>query len=132
MQKNDVIIDLNLDHLDYDKYFGTSKKYINLMFSLVDRFNMTNSIIFEANPKILLKLKETRKNITVAVIIQDKEELEKIKDSFNDSQRVIYSFGINVDEATVKKAVSLGKKVKVSLVDSQAQVKNFKDGVLII
>ena len=125
-KKNDAIIDLNLDHLDYDKYFGTSKKYINLMFSLVDRFNMTNSIIFEANPKILLKLKETRKNITVAVIIQDKEELEKIKDSFNDSQRVIYSFGINVDEATVKKAVSLGKKVKVSLVDSQAQVKKLQ------
>ena len=71
MQKNDVIIDLNLDHLDYDKYFGTP----NLIFSLVDRFNMTNSIIFKVNPKILIKSKETYKNITVAVIIQDKEQL---------------------------------------------------------
>ena len=97
MQKNDVIIDLNLDHLDYDKCFETTKKYINLIFSLVYRFNMTNSIIFEVNPK------ETWKNITVAVIIQDKEQLEKIKDSFKNFQLFIYSFGINVDESTVKK-----------------------------
>ena len=103
MQKNDVIIDLNLDHLDYDKCFETTKKYINLIFSLVYRFNMTNSIIFEVNPKILIKSKEICKNITVAVIIQDKEQLEKIKDSFKNFQLFIYSFGINVDESTVKK-----------------------------
>ena len=96
------------------------------MFSLVEKFNMTDSIIFEANPKILLKLKETCKNISVAVIVQDKDELDKIKDSFKDFKRVIYSFGINIDEATVKKAVSLGKKVKVSLVDSVAQVKKLQ------
>ena len=103
MQKNHVIIDLNLDHLDYDKYFETTKKYINLIFSLVYRFNMTNSIIFEVNQKILIKSKEICKNITVAVIIQDKEQLEKIKDSFKNFQLFIYSFGINVDESTVKK-----------------------------
>lgn len=108
--KNDVIIDLNLDHLDYDKYFGTNSEYIKIMFSLVEKFNMTDSIIFEANSKILSKLQAVKKNITVAVILQDKAELDKVKDSFKDCKRVIYSFGINVDEATVKQAISLGKK----------------------
>jgi glycerophosphoryl diester phosphodiesterase len=125
-KKNDVIIDLNLDHLDYDKYFGTNSEYIKIMFSLVEKFNMTDSIIFEANSKILSKLQAVKKNITVAVILQDKAELDKVKDSFKDCKRVIYSFGINVDEATVKQAISLGKKVKVSLVDSPAQLEKLQ------
>ena len=69
---------------------------------------------FEGNPNIILKLKEIRKDIAVAVIHKDKEELDKMKDSFKDFQRVVYSFGVNVDEATVKHAVSLGRKVKVN------------------
>ena len=49
-----------------------------------------------------------------------------MKDSFKDFQRVVYSFGVNVDEATVKHAVSLGRKVKVALVESPTQVKKLQ------
>ena len=112
----------------FDKNFQDEKvmTFIKIMFSLVEKFNMTDSIIFEANSKILSKLQAVKKNITVAVILQDKAELDKVKDSFKDCKRVIYSFGINVDEATVKQAISLGKKVKVSLVDSPAQLEKLQ------
>ena len=125
-KKNDVIIDLNLEHLDFDKYFKNSKEYLDIMFLLIDKMKMIDSIIFEGTPEIILKLKEIRKDIAVAVIQKDKDEVEKMKDSFKDFKRVIYSFGINVDENTVKYAVSLGRKVKVSLVESTTQVKKFQ------
>ena len=112
-KKNEAIVNLNLEHLDIEKYFNT-KEYLNIMFLLVEKFNMTNSILFEGSPEQILKLKEFRKDIAVAVIHKDKEELDKMKDSFKDFQRVVYSFGVNVDEATVKHAVSLGRKVKVA------------------
>jgi len=125
-KKNDVIIDLNLDHLEYNKYFVANPKYMHIMFSLIERTNMTDSIIFEASPEIILKLKDIKKDIAVAVIHNDKAEMEKMKDSFKGFKRVIYSFGTNVDETTVKAALALGRKVKVSLVDSVAQVKKFQ------
>ena len=124
-KKNEAIVNLNLEHLDIEKYFNT-KEYLNIMFLLVEKFNMTNSILFEGSPEQILKLKEYRKDIAVAVIHKDKEELDKMKDSFKDFKRVVYSFGVNIDEATVKHAVSLGKKVKVSLVESPTQVKKLQ------
>ena len=124
-KKNEAIVNLNLEHLDIEKYFNI-KEYLNIMFLLVEKFNMTNSILFEGSPEQILKLKEFRKDIAVAVIHKDKEELDKMKDSFKDFKRVVYSFGVNIDEATVKHAVSLGKKVKVSLVESPTQVKKLQ------
>ena len=110
-KKNEAIVNLNLEHLDIEKYFNT-KEYLNIMFLLVEKFNMTDSILFEGSPEQILKLKEFRKDIAVAVIHKDKEELDKMKDSLKDFKRVVYSFGLNIDEATVKHAVSLGKKSK--------------------
>ena len=124
-KKNEAIINLNLEHLDLAKYFN-DKEYMNIMFLLVDKLNMSNSILFEGSPEQILKLKEIRKDIAVAVIQKDKEELDKMKDSFKDFQRLVYSFGVNVDEATVKHAVSLGRKVKVALVESPTQVKKLQ------
>ena len=124
-KKNEAIVNLNLEHLDIEKYFNT-KEYLNIMFLLVEKLNMTDSILFEGSPEQILKLKEFRKDIAVAVIHKDKEELDKMKDSFKDFKRVVYSFGVNIDEATVKHAVSLGKKVKVSLVESPTQVKKLQ------
>jgi hypothetical protein len=96
------------------------------MFDVVTRLNMTNSIFFEGTPEQILKLKEIKKDIAVAVIHKDKDELDKMKDSFKDFKRVIYSFGSNIDEATIKYAVSLGKKVKIGLIESPDQIKKLQ------
>ena len=125
-KKHQVVINLNLEHLDLAKYFGPNTNYMQMMLDLVKRFNMTNSIFFEGSPEQILKLKEITKDIAVAVIHKDKDELEKMKDSFKDFKRLIYSFGENVDEATIKLAVSLGKKIKIGLIESPGQVKKLQ------
>ena len=125
-KNNDIIIDLNLDHLDFKKYFSIDENYMKIMFKTVEKLDMMNSVIFEGNPNIILKLKEIRKDIAVSVIHQSKEEMEKMKDSFKDFKRVIYCLGTNVDEATVKYAVSLGRKVKVAMVDNKEHVKKLQ------
>ena len=125
-KKNEVVINLNLEHLELTKYFGPNSEYMKLMFNLVTRLNMTNSIFFEGTPEQILKLKEIKKDIAVAVIHKDKDELDKMKDSFKDFKRVIYSFGSNIDEATIKYAVSLGKKIKIGLIESPDQIKKLQ------
>ena len=125
-KKNEVVINLNLEHLELAKYFSPNSEYMKLMFNLVTRLNMTNSIFFEGTPEQILKLKEIKKDIAVAVIHKDKAELEKMKDSFKDFKRVIYSFGSNIDEATIKYAVSLGKKIKIGLIESPDQIKKLQ------
>ena len=125
-KKNEVVINLNLEHLELAKYFSPNSEYMKLMFNLVTRLNMTNSIFFEGTPEQILKLKEIKKDIAVAVIHKDKDELDKMKDSFKDFKRVIYSFGSNIDEATIKYAVSLGKKIKIGLIESPDQIKKLQ------
>ena len=125
-KKNEVVINLNLEHLELAKYFSPNSEYMKLMFNLVTRLNMTNSIFFEGTPEQILKLKEIKKDIAVAVIHKDKDELDKMKDSFKDFKRVIYSFGSNIDEATIKHAVSLGKKIKIGLIESPDQIKKLQ------
>ena len=125
-KKNEVVINLNLEHLELAKYFSPNSEYMKLMFNLVTRLNMTNSIFFEGTPEQILKLKEIKKDIAVAVIHKDKDELDKMKDSFKDFKRVIYSFGTNIDEATIKHAVSLGKKIKIGLIESPDQIKKLQ------
>ena len=125
-KKNEVVINLNLEHLELAKYFSPNSEYMKLMFNLVTRLNMTNSIFFEGTPEQILKLKEIKKDIAVAVIHKDKDELDKMKDSFKDFKRVIYSFGSNIDEATIKHAVSLGKKIKIGLIESADQIKKLQ------
>ena len=115
-KKNEVVINLNLEHLELAKYFSPNSEYMKLMFNLVTRLNMTNSIFFEGTPEQILKLKEIKKDIAVAVIHKDKAELDKMKDSFKDFKRVIYSFG----------AVSLGKKIKIGLIESPDQIKKLQ------
>ena len=125
-KQEDVIIDLNLDNLDYNKYFNSTNNYMYILIKTIEKFNMTKSVIFEANPKIILKLKEIRTDIAVSIKHQNKEELEKMKDLFKDFKRVIYTFDKTVDEDTVKYAKSLGRKVKVSMIDDKDYVKKLQ------
>ena len=125
-KQNNVIIDLNLDQIDFNKYYNSNINYMQIMFKTVEKLDMINSIIFEGSPNIILKLKEIRKDIAVSVIHQSKEEMKKMEDSFKDFKRVIYCLGTNVDEETVKYAISLGRKVKVAMVDNKEHVKKLQ------
>jgi len=137
-KENNAIIDLNLEHLDYNKYFESTNEYMKIIIQLVEHYGMIDSIIFNdgPNPNTILKLKGIRNDISVSISnIKTKEDIDKIKDKYTGSKRIIYNFGEitkdkNIDENAVKYALSLGKKVKVGNVDDlECAQKLFSSGV---
>ena len=124
---NDIIIDLNLGNLDFTKYFNDTDIYIKKIFDLVEEYDMFNSIYFNDNrTEVLLKLKTIKNDITLSISgINDKQKMDKIKELFKDSKRIIYniegsSTGGNtstINEEIVQYGRSLEKKIKVGEVN---------------
>jgi glycerophosphoryl diester phosphodiesterase len=118
-RQNDIILEIDLGHLDYKKYFEETKEYINIIFDSIDKYNMSNSIIFEAdsNPNILLALNKIS-NIYASVLISGFDSIKDIKEKFSNFKGIIYNIGEfpevkNISE-TKKYINSLGIKLKVS------------------
>jgi hypothetical protein len=86
---------------------------------------MLNSIYFNdgPNPNIILKLKEIKNEISVAISnVNSLDQIKKAKAKYAGSKRIIYSFsglskGNGIDEEILKYALSTGDKIKVSTVD---------------
>ena len=45
-KENNVIIDLDLAHLEFEKYFLETDEYIKIILGLVEKYNMSDSIFF--------------------------------------------------------------------------------------
>ena len=88
---------------------------------------MFNSIIFNSGDNImkLLKLKKYKKDITISIAdMNEKKDIEKIKDKFKDTKRVIYNMGKllmgkSINKEAVKYGLSLGKKIKAAKVNDK-------------
>ena len=121
---HEIIIDLDLCHLNETKYFNETDDYAKIIIDLVEKYDMFNSIFFnDYRPQVILKLKQFRKDISISLLGMNKiENIEKIKDQYKDSKRIIYnmgglSHGNNISEDAVKYGLSLGKKIKAAKVD---------------
>jgi glycerophosphoryl diester phosphodiesterase len=120
-----LIIDLDLSKVDSENAEKT-QVYLKRLLTLIDEYCMMDSIIFNegTNPNIIAKLKEMRNEISISIPNMNKKEyIEKVKDKYAGSKRVIYDFsriseGENIDEESVKFGVSLGHKIKASIVDN--------------
>jgi glycerophosphoryl diester phosphodiesterase len=120
-----LIIDLDLSKVDSENAEKT-QVYLKRLLTLIDEYCMMDSIIFNegTNPNIITKLKEMRNEISISIPNMNKKEyIEKVKDKYAGSKRVIYDFsriseGENIDEESVKFGVSLGHKIKASIVDN--------------
>ena len=120
-----LIIDLDLSKVDSENAEKT-QIYLKRLLTLIDEYCMMDSIIFNegTNPNIITKLKEMRNEISISIPNMNKKEyIEKVKDKYVGSKRVIYDFsriseGENIDEESVKFGVSLGHKIKASIVDN--------------
>ena len=123
-KENNVIIDLDLSHLNYKKYFEETKEYIKIIINTIEKYDMFDSIIFNdgPNPNTILKIKEIKNEISVSISnINKKENFEKIKEKYAGSKRIIFNFsglsrGGEIDEKRVRLAASFGK-VKAAVVD---------------
>ena len=132
-QEYNLIIDLDLSKVSNENTEKTQKYSKSLLF-LIDQYSMINSIFFNegTNPNIISKLKEMRNEISVSIPnMNKKENIEKIKDKYAGSKRVIYDFsnlseGENIDEVSFKFGISLGHKIKPSIVDNLETANKFE------
>ena len=88
---------------------------------------MFNSIFLnERRPEAILKSKEIKNDISFSVSgMNEKQNIEKIKDEYKGSKIIIYSMGRLMEGQTIKEDVvkygfSLGKKIKSAKVDDIA------------
>ena len=135
---NNIIIDLDLSHIDYIKYFKNTDEYAKIIINVVKKYKMFNSIFFNNGNNInkILKLKKFKKNIAISISnMNERKNIEKIKNKYNDSKIIIYNMGNllngkHIDEQTVKYGLSLGRKIKAAKVNNKKFAdKLFKWGV---
>ena len=125
-KENNVIIDLDLYHLDYTEYFSKTEDYIKILINEIQKSNMFNSVIFNSGDNILklTKLKQYKNDIAISISrLNDRKSIDNIKDKFNDSKIIIYNmgnlqYGKKIDKETVKYGISLGKKIKAAKVNN--------------
>ena len=123
-RENDVILDLDLMHLELEKYFLETDEYIKIIFELVEKYNMSDSIIFnDARMDVFNQMKKIKNDVSFSVSnMNEMENIKKVKDKFKGSKRIIYNMGglsngKTINEETVKYGLSLGNKIKASKVD---------------
>ena len=122
---NNIIIDLDLCHLDYKRYFKNTDDYSKIIINIVEKYNMFNSIIFNDGNNIfkLLKLKKFKNDITISISqMNEKKNIEEIKDKFKESKIIIYNmgnllYGKNINKEAVKFGLSLKNKIKAAKVN---------------
>ena len=137
-KENNIIIDLDLSHIDYVKYFKNTDEYAKIIVNIVEKYDMFNSIFFNNGDIInkIEKLKKFKNNISISISnMNEKKNIEEIKNKYNDSKIIIYNMGNllsgkHIDEQTVKYGISLGRKIKAAKVnDRKFADKLFKWGV---
>ena len=124
-KENNLILDLDLNHLDYTEFLTKKYYYLNIIIKYVEKYDMINSIVFnDKRQEILDIMKIIRKDISLSINgMNEKNNIEKIKDKYKDSKIVIYNMGHlqagkTINEDAVKYGKSLGKKVKASKIDN--------------
>ena len=124
-KENDIIIDIDLGHINYKQYFENTNEYIKIILELIEKYDMVNSIFFnDKRPQVIENFKSMINSISFSINeMNEKAAIERIKGKYNDSKIIIYNMGglldggKTINEETVKYALSLGKKVKASKID---------------
>ena len=123
-KENNLILDLDLNHLDYQEFLTQRYHYLKKLLNYVEKYDMTNSIIFnDKRQEILDLMKSIRKDISFSINgMNEKDNIKKIKDKYQDSKILIYNMGLlqagkTINEDAVKYGKSLGKKVKAAKID---------------
>jgi len=121
---NDIIIDIDLCHMDYNKFFKDTNEYIKIIIEYAEKYDMINSIFFnEGRKDVIKKFKSIKKDISFSLMgMNEKSSIEEIKDLYQDSKVLIYnmgglSAGKKITEDAVKYGLSLNKKIKAAKID---------------
>lgn len=123
-KERNIIIDLDLHHLNYKEFNNNMEEYIKIIIDYVERFDMINSIIFNDNRQIVFDIfVSIRKDISFSINgMNEKKNIEKIKNKYKDSKIILYNMGgltlgKKINKDAVKFGISLGRKIKASKID---------------
>ena len=122
---NNIIIDLDLYHVDFNYFFKKTDDYAKIIIDTVKKYDMFNSIIFNNGNNIqkIIKLKKFKNDISISISnMNERRNIEEIKDKYKDSKRIIYNmgnllYGKTINKENVKYGLSLGKKIKAAKVN---------------
>ena len=129
-QENNALIDFFLSDLDYKNIFENNNEFAKIIIDTINKYNMIDSVIFEegSNNNIITRLLEIKNDISISIgNINSKEDMDKMKDKYPNSKRIIFSLSNNnqIDEKIIQYGLSLGKKIKVSIIDDISLAKKF-------
>ena len=121
---HNVIIELDLSNLEYDKYFGNTDEYIEILLTMINKYYMSTSLYFrhDKSPETLLKLKKYEKDISISIPINKNEEVNQALQKFKGTDRIIFDFSAfvkeQIDEKIIKYIKDSGNLIKVSNVNN--------------
>ena len=126
-KNNEIIIDLNLEHLDYNKYFEKTDEYMKILINIIEKYDMLDSLIFNEgpNPNTILKLKALKKDISISLSNINKiSQIKEIKEKYSGTKRIIINFSgvtntTKIDETLLNAAKTSGYKIKVGIIDDE-------------
>ena len=124
-KENEIIIDLDLGHLNYSEFNNNMYEYIRILINYVEKYDMVNSILFNDKRQTIFEIIELIRNDLSFSIngMNEKESIKKIKDKYQNSSIIIYNMGglmegKKINEDAVKYGLSLGKKIKAAKINS--------------
>ena len=124
-RENNIIIDLDLSHLNYNEFLKNKKEYANLIIELIENYDMIDSIVFnEKRQSIIETFKSIRNDLSFSLSgMNEIENIKRIKDKYQDSKILIYNMGElkngkKINKESVRYGLSLGKKIKAAQIDN--------------
>jgi glycerophosphoryl diester phosphodiesterase len=121
-KEKDVIAELKFTNFEIKDYSYDIDVYAKILLEDIRKADMINSVFIYDDLKVelFLQLLQLKNDIAVSVYnIKTKEDIKQIKDKYKKCKRVIYNLDIkDIDKEIVKYILSIGGKVKASLVDN--------------
>ena len=114
-KNNEIILDIKFDYLNINLHRNKLKNIIQTILEEIEKNDMFNSVIINdnINMEIISNIINMRKNVAISVsIINEKQDLDKIKSYLDNFNHIVISIGSNIKESTLNYIQSLNYKIK--------------------